>query len=117
MTDSITDITSEDEETKFFVQFPDGRVFRDPTIVLAHDKLEKIRQGYTCIWCFEPLQEAFPQECPLCRFPVRERQIWMFGRMYAGIDIPPVSVEDRLAEFEEQDAREAHKPKTSIIVP
>lgn len=105
------------DEGGYFVQFTDGRKFKDETIILPRGQVERIRAGYMCVWCFEPLNVPFPKACPLCTFPCAERQMQVFGKLYAGIDIPPTPLEERLEELDEQDHFKKYGPKTSLIVP
>lgn len=100
-----------------FVRFADGRVFREPIIVLEGEKVEQIRTGHACIWCFEPLDPPFPRECPVCTFPVAERQVQIFAKCYMGVEVPITPLSVRLEEFDEQDARDAHRKGTMISVP
>lgn len=113
----ITSITQDaKEDTGMYVMFADGRVFREPLIVLEGEKVERIRTGYACIWCFEPFESAFPNQCPLCLFPVADRQVQLFAKVYMGVDVPITPLSKRLEEFDEQDARDAHVKGTSILV-
>jgi len=114
----FTSITQDaKEDTGMFVQFADGRIFREPLIVLEGEKAEQVRQGYACIWCFEPFETAFPRECPVCTFPVAEMQTKLYARFYMGIQVPLTSLEEKLAMLDEQDARDKHVKGSSISVP
>lgn len=50
------------------------------------DDIEMFRQGYKCIDCWEPLETAFPEKCPMewCGFPIREHQAEVFAERFAG---------------------------------
>mgnify|MGYP001608736879 CR=1 FL=1 len=54
----------------------DGRLQAGVNWILTPDRIEEIRQGYICLNCQEPLHHlgAFPEECPVCGFRVREQQ-------------------------------------------
>lgn len=54
----------------------DGRLQAGANWILTPDRIEEIRQGYVCLNCQEPLHQlgAFPEECPVCGFRVRELQ-------------------------------------------
>ena len=54
----------------------DGRLQAGVNWILTPDRIEEIRQGYVCLNCQEPLHSlgAFPEECPVCGFRVRELQ-------------------------------------------
>ena len=51
---------------------------------LCADDIEMIRQGYKCVDCGEPLASAFPAECPLCGFPIKDAQSEAFTELFAG---------------------------------
>lgn len=55
----------------------DGRLQAGVNWILTPDRFEEIRQGYVCLNCQEPLHHlgAFPEECPVCGFKVRELQV------------------------------------------
>jgi hypothetical protein len=115
---TITSITQDaKDDTGMFVQFADGRTFREPIIVLEGEKVEQIRQGYACIWCFEELENAFPKQCPLCTFPVADMQTRLFARFYMGVEVPITPLEEKLAMLDEQDERDAYVKGKSISVP
>lgn len=63
------------------------RWVRDVDVTISEEDLERIRQGYMCLKCFQRFEHAFPEVCtfPLCDFRVRERQIEELGRIYAGV--------------------------------
>lgn len=57
----------------------DGRVQAGVNWILSADRIEKVRQGYSCINCTEDFIEnglptAWPEHCPVCGFPVRAEQ-------------------------------------------
>jgi len=114
----VTSITQDaKDDTGMFVQFADGRIFREPLIVLEGEKAEQIRQGYACIWCFEQLEAPFPKQCPVCTFPVSEMQTKLYARFYMGVEVPLTSLEEKLALLDEQDARFEHVPGSSVYFP
>ena len=55
----------------------DGRLQAGVNWILTPERIEEIRQGYVCLNCQEPfhLLGAFPEECPVCGFRVREQQV------------------------------------------
>lgn len=88
------------------VQLPDGRVMRQVELVLAAETIERMRLGQLCGKCLEPFEHAWPERCPVCGAPVREKQAEFFAREYGGLVPigPSVSLETerlRLREFEE----------------
>jgi hypothetical protein len=106
----------------------DGRKTQRHAFGLPAAEVEQIRQGYTCIKCLEAYDTAFPDECAVCKFPMRERQLSEFTKDFRG-DVaygPSTSLDEEYEIAEETIAREAHDratalglilPKPSIIVP
>lgn len=86
-------------------------------IVLKPEDVERIRTGRVCIHCQEPLEEAFPVKCPVCKYPVRKLQAQHFAERYLGAETPPMSMDEHFARFDEEDARKAHQPGSQIILP
>ena len=74
--------TAEDEKRVYHTS--DGRVFGGLEIVDTPDNVERLRQGRMCAHCREPLEEAWPERCPVCGVPVREEQLAYFGDHYEG---------------------------------
>lgn len=73
-----------DEDPGFIEVHADGTVRRGLRFLYADEDIEMIRQGYKCLECGEPLPDAFPDNCFLCGFPVREHQSERFAQMFAG---------------------------------
>jgi hypothetical protein len=67
---------------------PDGRQMRESTLTLSPEAMTQIWQGYRCARCLEyecivPLG-AFPEACPVCRFPMREEQRRQLAQDFVG---------------------------------
>jgi hypothetical protein len=111
-----------------FVTMPDGRRMQRHTFGLRADDMERIRSGYVCLKCLEDYDTAFPDECMVCHFPMRERQLEEFTKDFRG-DVaygPTTTVDEEYEIAEETIAREAYDratrlglilPNPSIIVP
>lgn len=56
----------------------------EPLITWPIEVIERMRAGYQCINCLEPQEQAWPESCSLCGFPMRTRQAEFFAREYAG---------------------------------
>lgn len=107
---------------------PDGRVFQRTVHGLTEEQIGRIRAGYTCVKCYEDYTDAFPDECAVCKFPMREQQSAEFAKDFRG-DIafgPSTSLDEERGIMNEMREREAHErrialgltiPKPSIIVP
>jgi len=82
--DLIVDI-DEGERSRVRVT-PDGRHAYEAKFTFTQKGFEMLRQGYLCINCFQDLRPdgAFPEECPMCAFPVRDRQLEHLGISFVG---------------------------------
>lgn len=108
--------------------FPDGRVMQKTTFGLTREQVERIRAGYTCIKCLEDFDTAYPDECSVCHFPMRERQQEEFAKDFRG-EIrygPSTTLDEERGIMNEMREREAYErairlgisiPKPSIVVP
>jgi hypothetical protein len=63
---------------------PDGRVMRESRLTISQEWMEQMWQGYRCAACLERFEEAFPEECPVCRFPVKTEQRHRLEEDFAG---------------------------------
>lgn len=109
--------------------FSDGRPPRAAARVGLEDEDDfgRMRAGYICARCFEDLDTAFPDECPVCHFPMAEQQARLIAERYQGTEWvgPSTSLEDERAimiEMRERAAREraGHDilvAKPQIIIP
>jgi hypothetical protein len=64
------------------------RVMRDAQLTLGPEMVQAIREGYLCIECFEPQQEAFPRVCQAswCAYEMKKNQKADFDRRFRGED-------------------------------
>ena len=104
-------------------QHPDGRVTQGVRVAMCDEDVEATRTGYKCVNCFENLDNAFPEQCPLCGFPMKERQAELFARIYKG-HIPGLRTgpdweaeADRLEDRAERRAFEQRASESNIVVP
>jgi hypothetical protein len=56
----------------------------DYTKTYTPEGLRYLREGRQCLRCDEPLDPAFPTLCPLCGYPVKERQIMDIAMEFEG---------------------------------
>lgn len=91
------------------------RVVKDVELILKDADVRRILEGRVCIYCQEPFEVPFPDQCPLCAFPVKEKQLEAFGKLYNGREQRRASMEDKLAAMEEAEAE--YIPKPQIVVP
>ena len=108
-----------EEDPGVVEQYEDGRMMRGLNVAACAEDVEQVRTGYRCINCWEPLDEAWPKNCPLCTFPIREHQAEHFANVYKGYD-PSLRTgadwereADRIAEAQE---RRDFEKRTGISV-
>src|SRR5262249_1149466 len=63
---------------------PGGRLQGAVQLTLSADTIERMRTGYMCAKCLEPLQHAWPERCPLCGAPIRTEQAEFFAKEFGG---------------------------------
>jgi hypothetical protein len=117
-----------DVDADAFTILPDGRKVRKTVFGLTEEQVGRIRAGYVCVKCLEDHDVAFPDECAVCRFPMRDKQTEEFTKDYRG-NIrfgPSTTIDEEYAIAEETIQREAYEkatrlglilPKPSIVVP
>lgn len=93
-----------EEDPSFVTDEEDGRVFGGVRITTDAETTERIRLGYICARCFQLHEEAYPEECSMCRFPMRRSQGEWFRRFYKGIEVvgSRVSLGDELERLKEE---------------
>ena len=117
-----------DVDIDSYTVMPDGRQMERTVFGLSEEQVEQIRQGFICIKCLEHYSTAFPDQCAVCKFPMRAQQAAEFAKDFrGGIRFgPTTSIDEEYEIAEEQIAREAYDkavslglilPKPSIIVP
>lgn len=98
-----------------------GRLMQGVNWTLGDEDHDKIRQGYKCIQCMEDWSAgdvgAFPAECPLCAFPVKDYQLFEYnysfqGHKHLGGQIDPDAELDRLERQRyEREVREGQRER------
>jgi hypothetical protein len=92
----------------------DGRLQRNVISTMNEDTFRAIQAGFICLRCFEPHEEAFPNQCDLCGYPMSERQIMdvameFRGREHLGPGQPIAEYLDqqdrRMEEMERAEAK------------
>jgi hypothetical protein len=98
----------------------DGNVLRAGyNATFDADTIERFRQGYACIRCWEPQQTPFPEACPLCMYPIKDRQREDFAAEFEGEKWigPTTSLSDEFERMVHEGQKKRHKPGSSIWVP
>jgi len=89
---------------------PDGRVMQKTVFGLTQEQVDKIRAGYICVKCLEDYTSPFPDECSVCKFPMRDQQAAEFAKDYRG-EIkfgPSTTLDDERGIMNEMREREAY---------
>jgi hypothetical protein len=83
------------------------------------DTVERFRLGRACLRCWEPLEEALPNMCPLCGYGVREYQRRDFEQEFEGEKFmgPTTSLSDEYERMILNGKKKRHVPGSQIILP
>jgi hypothetical protein len=92
------------------------RPMLDADVTVSTETLERMRQGYICAQCFEPHEEALPEACIVCGFPMRAMQAERIATEYGGEKWigPRTSNAD---EFERMAEENERRKKSRIVLP
>lgn len=63
-----------------------GRETQEISTRFKPEDIERFRLGYCCLQCWEPHETPFPEQCSLCRYPIRERQATDFRARFRGVE-------------------------------
>jgi hypothetical protein len=117
-----------DTDVDSYTVTADGRHMERTVFALSEEQVAQVKAGYVCIKCLEHYANAFPDECAVCKFPMRDQQSAEFAKDFRG-DIrfgPTTSIEEELGIMQEMRERESAErmarlgltiPKPSIILP
>lgn len=98
-----------EEDTENVLVHSDGRITRAMLGIVPDDQFPLLTQGYACAQCFTRLDVAYPEHCPTCAFPMRERQSAYIAKAYVGNvkTGPSTTLEEEQLIMQEMRAREA----------
>ena len=110
---TITDTPGE------ILYYNDGRPPQVAATVALEDPedMDRMKAGYVCAQCFEDLDTAFPDECPVCGFHMRDEQAEFIAKRFVG-DVwvgPSTSIEDEQAIMQEMRARALREARSNDI--
>lgn len=101
-----------------------GRLQRNVIASVEIETFRALQAGHICLRCYEPHPEAFPDQCDLCGYPMRERQTLDVAMEFRGMDHvgPGAPIADYLAEQDERmekieheiRRREGKSPQTAV---
>lgn len=102
----------------------DGRLQRNVVASIEVETFRAIQAGMICLRCYEPQEDAFPEICPMCGYPMRERQVLDIAMEFRGHDHigPGLPIAEYLDQQERRlEARErkerrrsGHSPMTGL---
>jgi len=102
-----------------------GERYAEYEMVYTPYDVGRMRAGYCCIntGCGEAQEQAFPEKCSVCGFPMKEKQSQMFAEQFGG-DAVGWGAAKSLAELraEDEEAKERarrrrEKPTSRIAIP
>lgn len=88
-----------------------GRLQRNVIASVDIETFRALQAGHICLRCYEPHPEAFPEQCDLCGYPMRERQTLDVAMEFRGQDHvgPGAPIAEYLAEQDERMERMEHE--------
>lgn len=96
----------------------DGNVLRSGyNATFDEETIERFRVGRVCMRCWEPQEEAFPEHCGLCKYPMGELQARDFEREFEGEKWigPRTTLADEYERMLENGKRKRHTPGGQIL--
>jgi hypothetical protein len=90
----------EPDENRFMLT-GDGRLFSEVKLTVDAETMERLRQGYLCAYCLQPHEQAMPEACSLCGYPIREQQTQWLAAHFMGRELigSKVKIADELARL------------------
>lgn len=77
-------VARDDEDTIWLDGVHSDRVQRGAVTSHPKEVIEAIRTGHICLSCLEPHEVAFPEECDLCGYAMREFQAIAYATQFEG---------------------------------
>lgn len=80
------------------------RLQRNVIAAVDPETMSAMRSGHMCLRCYEPSPQSFPEECSLCGYPMRERQIMDIAMEFRGNEHvgPAMPFNEFIAQQEER---------------
>lgn len=94
----------------------DGRLQRNVVASVDIETFRAMQAGFMCLRCYEPQDDAFPDQCDLCGYPMRERQVMDIAMEFRGHEHigPGLPISEYLDDMDRRaDERERAEAKTS----
>ena len=96
-----------DDPESVWVDGQTDRLQRNVIATVERETMAAMQAGHICLRCFEPQPHAFPGQCDLCGYPMKERQIMDIAMEFRGLDHvgPAQPFSEFLAQQEERVER------------
>jgi len=94
----------------------DGRLQRNVVASVDIETFRAMQAGFMCLRCYEPMEDAFPDQCDLCGYPMQERQVMDIAMEFRGHEHigPGLPISEYLEEMDRRaDERERAEAKAS----
>ncbi len=90
-----------------------GRLQRNVIAAVDIETFRALQAGHICLRCYEPHPEAFPDQCDLCGYPMRERQTLDVAMEFRGHDHvgPGAPIAEYLDQQSERLERAEHEAR------
>lgn len=113
----VIPVAIEHSETDILIH-SDGTKRSAANITFSPEDIGAMKAGYICVRCFERQREAWPEHCPVCQFPISDKQAEFFAKAFVGeVWVGPRTTHDEeMAIAREMLERERARPP-SILVP
>jgi len=110
------------EDEGHVLYYEDGRPPQDAweAALSDADDFGRMKEGYVCARCFEDLDTPFPDECPVCKFPMRDEQSRFIAERFLGEKWvgPTTTLEEEAAimlEMREKHVRDVERNSDILI--
>jgi len=107
------------EPTNRARQLPDGRLMQESKLTISKEWMEQMWQGYRCAACLQDFEEyslgAYPDKCPVCKFPVKSLQRQRLEEDFVG-EVEEMQRQGLLDRETDFLMREFFQPKPQIHV-
>ena len=97
-----------------------GGLMRGFSYTTDVDGWNRIRLGYVCVMCVQPHERTYPDECSICRFPMKSLQDKVAKEKFGGYRWigSRIDMNDELERLDtDTKPRSMHNPDAHIRVP
>lgn len=109
-----------DDPYHFYYDPVRGGLMRGVSYTTDLEGWNRIRTGYVCVICMQPHRAPYPEECSMCKFPMKDAQQKVAEEKFGGYRWigPTTSIGDELERLDtDTGPRKRHNPDAHIRVP